>query len=40
VTGATGSKDAGNALKDVGDGLQDGSSSVAKASKDAGEWKA
>jgi len=40
VGGATGSKEANKALSDVGKGVEDGTGSVAKATKDAGEWKA
>lgn len=40
VGGATGSKQTGQALADVGNGVEDGTGSVAKTAKDAGEWKA
>lgn len=41
VSGATGGagKPVGEGVANVGDGVEDGASRVAKGTKDAGEWK-
>jgi len=37
--GATGSKDTGKAIGNLGNSVEDGTANVAQSTKDAGQWK-